>query len=236
MSFRRALFAAAPLNTDTISHRGYDWASGPAWPFLGTQAAGEGAAGSGGSGGAGGAGQAATGATGGQQGGTGQQGQQGGAQFVAPKDQSEFDRMVGERLAREKAKYADYDELKTKAAEHDKTVEAQKTEAQKLADRASAAEAKAAEHEQSALRSQVALEKGLTASQAKRLVGATRDELVADADELLKDIGRTPGQGGGQQAPSFDQGRQGGQITAKPGEAGHAEAQRRFPKAAGKTT
>lgn len=225
MTFRRALFAAAPLNTDTISHRGYDWAGGPAWPFLGTQAAGEGAAGSGG---AGGAGQAATGATGGQQGGTGQQGQQGGAQFVAPKDQSEFDRMVGERLAREKAKYADYDELKNKAAEHDKTVEAQKTEAQKLADRAAAAEGKATETEKRALRAEIALEKGLTASQAKRLVGGTRDELVADADELLKDLGKPASGAGGQQATNFDQGRQGQTPAAKAGDAGRAEAQKRY--------
>jgi hypothetical protein len=35
-------------------------------------------------------------------------------------------------------------------------------------------------------RAEVAQEKGLTAAQAKRLVGKTRDELAADADDLLK--------------------------------------------------
>lgn len=60
-----------------------------------------------------------------------------------------------------------------------------KTEAQKLADRADAAEKRAAEVEGRALRLEVAAEKGLTPAQAKRLVGSTREELESDADELL---------------------------------------------------
>jgi hypothetical protein len=42
-------------------------------------------------------------------------------------------------------------------------------------------------------RYEVALEKGLNLTRAKRLVGATRDELVADADELLADLGPADG-------------------------------------------
>lgn len=38
-------------------------------------------------------------------------------------------------------------------------------------------------------RYQVALDKGLTVTQAKRLVGRTADEFTADADELLADLG-----------------------------------------------
>lgn len=64
-----------------------------------------------------------------------------------------------------------------------------KTEAQKLAERAEKAERDLAAIQQNALRAEVALEKGLTPSQAKRLIGATREELEADADELLKDLG-----------------------------------------------
>ncbi len=37
-----------------------------------------------------------------------------------------------------------------------------------------------------AIRAEVAAEKGLTAAQAKRLAGATREELEADADEILE--------------------------------------------------
>ncbi len=133
------------------------------------------------------------------------------------------------------APYADYDEAKRKAAEFDKAAEAQKTEQQKLNDRAAAAETKASQAERRALVAEVALEKGLTPSQAKRLDGNTRDELVADADDLLKDIGGAAGKAGG---VSFDQGKQGGQIKPKAGEAGHAEAMKRFgkPATAGNTT
>lgn len=44
-------------------------------------------------------------------------------------------------------------------------------------------------------RLKVALDKGLTATQAKRLVGDTEEELAADADELLEDLGAKPGEG-----------------------------------------
>jgi hypothetical protein len=40
---------------------------------------------------------------------------------------------------------------------------------------------------------EIAAEKGLTPAQAKRLVGANREELEADADELVKDLGIEPG-------------------------------------------
>jgi hypothetical protein len=42
-----------------------------------------------------------------------------------------------------------------------------------------------------AMRAEVALLKGLTPAQVKRLVGATREELEADADELLTLFPRT---------------------------------------------
>ena len=45
--------------------------------------------------------------------------------------QSELDAIVGERLGRLKAKYADYDELKTKAAAYDEAAEESKSELQK---------------------------------------------------------------------------------------------------------
>lgn len=68
-----------------------------------------------------------------------------------------------------------------------------KTEAQKLAERAEAAERRAAEFETSALRLEVAALKGLTPAQAKRLVGSTREELETDADELLTTFKPTKG-------------------------------------------
>jgi hypothetical protein len=110
-------------------------------------------------------------------------------EFKAPASQEEFDRMVGPRLERERAKFADYDDIKTKAAEFDKAQDAAKTELQKAAERAEKAESERDTLRTASLRAEVALAKGLTASQAKRLVGSTKEELEADADELLADLG-----------------------------------------------
>ncbi len=76
------------------------------------------------------------------------------------------------------------------AAKRLKEIEdAQKSETDKLTERATVAEKRAVDAETALARFQVALEKGLTPSQAKRLVGSSREELEADADELLKDLG-----------------------------------------------
>jgi hypothetical protein len=50
--------------------------------------------------------------------------------------QADLDRIVADRIARERAKYKDYSDLKSKAAEHDKAVEAQKTAEQRAQDEA----------------------------------------------------------------------------------------------------
>lgn len=60
-----------------------------------------------------------------------------------------------------------------------------KTEAEKVTERLTQAEQRAAAAEANLLRMQVAAEKGLTPAQAKRLVGSSREELEADADELV---------------------------------------------------
>lgn len=46
--------------------------------------------------------------------------------------QADLDRIVADRITRERAKFADHDDLKQKAAEFDKIQDAQKTEAQRL--------------------------------------------------------------------------------------------------------
>lgn len=50
------------------------------------------------------------------------------------------------------------------------------------------AERRAAESEARVIRAEVAASKGLTLAMAKRLVGATREEIEADADELLTEL------------------------------------------------
>lgn len=96
-----------------------------------------------------------------------------------------------------------------KASKYDQFVESQKTEQQRLEERATAAERQAQEATTEALRLQVALTKGLSPSQAKRLVGTTAEELESDADEMLADLQPTRPRGDVGQGPR-------GQDSAEP--------------------
>lgn len=126
-------------------------------------------------------------------------------EFKAITSQDELNEALKERLARERAKFKDYSDLKAKAAELDDIKQANQSETEKLTTERDALARERDEAVGRLARLEVALEKGLTPSQAKRLVGDTREELEADADELLKDIGkpRSP-------KPDLNQGRQSG--------------------------
>jgi len=92
--------------------------------------------------------------------------------------QADVDRIVKDRIARVEAKYADYNDLKAKA-EGAKTVE------QKLAD----LEAKHAEAEARALRSEIATRHGITAEDRDLfLTGSNADALEAQAKRLAERI------------------------------------------------
>ena len=67
--------------------------------------------------------------------------------------------------------------------------QAGKSELEKATERAAAAEAAMAHAASEAARLRVAMTKGLTVDQAKRLVGSTVEELEADAEELIKAFG-----------------------------------------------
>lgn len=60
-----------------------------------------------------------------------------------------------------------------------------KSETEKLSGKLTEAEQRAASAEARAMRLEVAHDKALTTAQANRLVGTTKEELEADADELL---------------------------------------------------
>ncbi|MDH2392324.1 hypothetical protein QCN29_26815 [Streptomyces sp. HNM0663] len=84
--------------------------------------------------------------------------------------------------------------------------DSKKTETEKLSEKLTTAEKRAVEAESKALRLEVAAAKGLTQAQAKRLVGTTKEELEADADELLASFG--PGDtSGGKGSGSGNKGR-----------------------------
>jgi len=105
--------------------------------------------------------------------------------------------------------------------------EADKTEAEKRA----AAEQRAVDAELRALRLEVASEKGLTAAQARRLQGATRDELLADADDLLANFGAAAPSKPTTPAPDPSQGSKGSAPAARPTSLGQAVGAALKPKA-----
>ncbi|MEU7149206.1 hypothetical protein AB0B15_14390 [Streptomyces sp. NPDC045456] len=102
-----------------------------------------------------------------------------------------------ERALRKANKEAETLRLKLKAFE-----DRDKSEAQKLAERAQTAEAAAETASRKLLRFEVAARKKLPPSWAGRLQGSTREELEADADALVKELAEQQRRNG----PSFDGG------------------------------
>jgi DNA repair exonuclease SbcCD ATPase subunit len=108
------------------------------------------------------------------------------SEFKAPASQEELNRIIQDRVARVKASYADYDDLKAKAAQ----VETFQSRIGELETANSELDGKVKEFETKAERAQivsdVAKAKGVPAS---ALRGNTREELeahAADLAELLK--------------------------------------------------
>ena len=83
-------------------------------------------------------------------------------------------------------------EKKQLAAKLKEYEDAGKSELEKAQTRIAEADFSRQEAEARALRMEVAMDKGLTVAQAKRLVGTTKEELEKDADELLKEFGGKP--------------------------------------------
>ncbi|WP_367129933.1 MULTISPECIES: hypothetical protein [Streptomyces] len=124
---------------------------------------------------------------------------------------AEIERLTAE-LAGRAARVA---ELEPAAVKLHQLQEAGKTEAQRLTERAEAAERLAEQTRAELIRAQVAHSKGLTARQAARLVGTTQEELEADADELLADLTPTPA-GHRLMPPDPSQGSSGQHTAADP--------------------
>jgi DNA mismatch repair ATPase MutS len=67
--------------------------------------------------------------------------------YTPPASQADLDRIITDRISRERGKYADYEDLKAKASKFDEAEAANQSELQKAAKRAEDAEAKVAAHE-----------------------------------------------------------------------------------------
>lgn len=102
-------------------------------------------------------------------------------------DDKDFDAEKAWKLLQ--AKDSDKDKLRERLealeAEKKKEEDAKKSEGQKLQEALDEAKRTAGSASQEAARLRVALKKGLTETQAKRLVGESEEELEADADDLL---------------------------------------------------
>lgn len=106
-----------------------------------------------------------------------EEGEQPGAEKTL--SQADVDRIVKERLARERQKYSDYDDLKAKAEAADSS----KTDLEKLTEQIEALKAENETNKAKALRSEVASAKGVP---AHLLSGGTQEEMEAQADALLE--------------------------------------------------
>lgn len=99
--------------------------------------------------------------------------------------QEEVNAMIGKRLSEVKSKYADYDDLKAKAAKYDEAEEKNKSELQKATERADALESelksmKKAE-EVRTMREKVAKETGIPSN---LITGSTEEECKAQAEAI----------------------------------------------------
>lgn len=84
-----------------------------------------------------------------------------------------------------------------------------KTELEQITERLANHEADLGKERGARWRAEIAIEKGLTVQQAARLVGATREDLAADAD-ALKELFPTAPAGPGTPKPDLSQGGKGG--------------------------
>lgn len=148
-----------------------------------------------------------------------------GGSFEPIMSQDVLDHIIRDRLAREKAKYADYEALKAKADAYDAAEAEKLSEIQKAEKAARDAQEEAEKLRIQNLRLTIAGEKGVP---AQLLSGTTREEIEASADVLLTWRGNAEPEKGGV-TPNPQQGRQ---SNTKPSgrAAGAAEVEKRFGK------
>lgn len=110
--------------------------------------------------------------------------------YTPPATQQDLDRIITERVKRVESKFADVKDARAKAAEYDKLVEANKSEAQKAQERITAAEAEVASipaKVSAALRDHLVALHEINAEDAELFLTATDPEL------LLKQVSRLTG-------------------------------------------
>lgn len=116
--------------------------------------------------------------------------------------QEDVDKIVQERLARERAKFSDYDQIKAELEEireDHASLKAANTDLKaQIADQAG----KMKDSELKAQRAEIAKKAGLSEALADRLQGTTPEELAADAKRLAEEMGPGPSVGSGTNPPT----------------------------------
>jgi len=126
--------------------------------------------------------------------------------------QKELEKIIAERLERERKKYKDYDELKKVAEEYKKMKEAQMTEEEKLQSKLAELEAAVLEKElevQEAMiektKMKVAMEMGLPADALDFISGSTEEEIREAAEKFKNLLGGNYSKVGKPSAPATAQ-------------------------------
>ena len=107
------------------------------------------------------------------------------AEFQAITSQEQLDNVIKSRLSRERAKYADYDELKSKAARLDELEQANKTELEKANERANELQRQVDAYHAKEQREQWAREASqATGVDASLIRGDSAEEMLAHAQAI----------------------------------------------------
>ena len=118
--------------------------------------------------------------------------------------QSEMDAIIGERLKRDRAKYADYDELKAKAAKYDEAEEASKSELQKAVEERDRLKAEVekykADKERADLVAKAAAEHRVDAALLARMSGDVEENARCLAEQMAS-------------APKYGEVHDGGEVS-----------------------
>ncbi|WP_431941673.1 hypothetical protein [Nocardia grenadensis] len=140
--------------------------------------------------------------------------------------QDALDYIIRERLARDRAKYSDYDALKQKADKYDEVEKANQTELERAQNALKDLQAERDRIAVDKLRLEVAGEKNVP---VKLLAGTTREDLEAAADELLSWSGGVATDKPTSPKPNPQQGQPSSQKRTGRA-AGAAEVEKRFGK------
>lgn len=106
-------------------------------------------------------------------------------EFKAITSQEDLDKVLGERLTRERAKFADYKAVKAKAAKLDEIEQANLTELEKANGRVTTAETERDTAKAEAMRLRIAVQHGISLEDADLfLTGTTEETLTAQAQRL----------------------------------------------------